>query len=82
MQAHECNETKAENSLRNCTNNQIDESTSYYSSSYSSFLKTDGGSGSNDDSTMPENKCSKKDYVSIENAYWYLISCWVIIKKS
>lgn len=68
FQIHETAELRPDDFSRTCSNNnQIDESTSYYSSSYeySSFLKTDAGSGSNDDSNMPENKFSKTDYVSI-----------------
>ncbi|CAG9837143.1 unnamed protein product [Diabrotica balteata] len=41
--------------------NSIDESSSCYSSSYSSFLKTDAGSGSNDDSNVMDNKSNKCD---------------------
>ncbi|CAG9863151.1 unnamed protein product [Phyllotreta striolata] len=41
--------------------NNIDESSSCYSSSYSSFLKTDGGSGSNDDSNAVESKSKRQD---------------------
>lgn len=41
----------------------MDEESSCYSSSYSSFLKTDTGSGSNDDSTF-SNKINRTDDVS------------------
>lgn len=67
LQVQESVEMRLENSNRNCSNNyQIDESTSYYSSSYSSFLKTDAGSGSNDDSCLPENRSTKTDYVRVK----------------
>ncbi|KAJ8917493.1 hypothetical protein NQ315_005542 [Exocentrus adspersus] len=46
---------------RNSNNQSNDEDSSYYSSSYSSFLKTDPGSGSNDDSNMMDNKTNKTD---------------------
>ncbi|XP_056639780.1 period circadian protein isoform X4 [Diorhabda sublineata] len=45
--------------FRNNIVNNTDESSSCYSSSYWSFLKTDGGSGSNDDSNVTENKSNK-----------------------
>ncbi|XP_050510213.1 period circadian protein isoform X2 [Diabrotica virgifera virgifera] len=41
--------------------NSIDESSSCYSSSYSSFLKTDAGSGSNDDSNVMDTKSNRCD---------------------
>ncbi|XP_074028753.1 period circadian regulator isoform X2 [Leptinotarsa decemlineata] len=42
-------------------NNINIESSSCYSSSYSSFLKTDAGSGSNDDSSTTDNKINESD---------------------
>ncbi|CAH1109624.1 unnamed protein product [Psylliodes chrysocephalus] len=45
--------------FRNNNVNNIDESSSCYSSSYSSFLKTDGGSGSNDDSNVVDTSSNK-----------------------
>ncbi|XP_019867185.1 period circadian protein isoform X2 [Aethina tumida] len=44
--------------VNNFGNNNIDEESSY-SSSYSSFLKTDTGSGSNDDSNIMDSKTTK-----------------------
>ncbi|XP_066142111.1 period circadian protein [Euwallacea fornicatus] len=44
-----------------CRINRMDEESSCYSSSYSSFLKTDTGSGSNDDSTSNNNSNKTDD---------------------
>ncbi|KAJ8961293.1 hypothetical protein NQ318_008978 [Aromia moschata] len=55
-------EMKKELSPRLCNNNNnIDEESSWYSSSYSSFLKNDTGSGSNDDYNAVENKTNRSD---------------------
>ncbi|XP_030767929.1 period circadian protein-like isoform X1 [Sitophilus oryzae] len=47
-------------------NNNLDEESSCYSSSYSSFLKTDTGSGSNDDTTS-QNRTSRTDDFSLKD---------------
>ncbi|KAG5886102.1 hypothetical protein JTB14_031702 [Gonioctena quinquepunctata] len=51
---------KRENIYRN-NNSTMDESSSCYSSSYSSFFKTDGGSGSNDEFNTMDNKINESD---------------------
>lgn len=50
----------------------VDEESSY-SSSYSSFFKTDTGSGSNDDSNVPENKVIKRAEVTMTNCLLLII---------
>lgn len=49
------------NALNNtCRVTQTVDEESSYSSSYSSFFKTDTGSGSNDDSNIPESNSVKR----------------------
>ncbi|XP_018579022.1 period circadian protein isoform X2 [Anoplophora glabripennis] len=55
------NNTFSNNNTFNNNNQTNDEESSCYSSSYSSFLKTDTGSGSNDDSNIMENRTNRTD---------------------
>lgn len=72
LQTAESNDLKSQ--INQYRDTQAGDDESSYSSFYSSFLKTDTGSGSNDDCNNMENQTNKSDDVSWHN----LKAMWMI----
>lgn len=72
LQTAESNDLKSQ--INQYRDTQAGDEESSYSSFYSSFLKTDTGSGSNDDCNNMENQTNKSDDVSWHN----LKAMWMI----